>query len=159
MLAHAVAGRLTTVPRLLDVVRSRSRMPHRALVVAVLEDVAAGVHSVLEREYLRRVERAHGLPRGRRQVRHDGHGRVYRDVVHDDYSTYVELDGRLDHTDHDDVDADLQRDLDAAVDRQHTVRVGWGQAVGRPCRTAVAIGRLLRARGWMGHPTRCPDCP
>ncbi len=36
---------------------------------------------------------------------------------------------------------------------------GWGQVYDRPCRTAVAVARLLRLGGWAGHPTPCsPTC-
>ena len=71
----------------------------------------------------------------------------------------MELDGRLWHDSVEGRDADLDRDLDAAVERLATVRLGWGQVYGRPCETAVRIGHLLEARGWSGTVARCPDCP
>lgn len=52
----------------------------------------------------------------------------------------------------------MERDLDAALDLEDTVRLGYGQVLGRPCRTAAKLGRLLRLRGWAGAATPCPDC-
>jgi hypothetical protein len=126
----------------------------------VLSDLDAGTCSVLEHGYLTRVERPHGLPRGRRQ---DGavtaQGVVLRDVVYPCQDTYVELDGRLFHDSAERRDRDLDRDLEAAVEGRHTVRLGWGQVFTRPCRTAGQVGRLLRQRGWQGAPEPCgPGC-
>jgi predicted methyltransferase len=52
--------------------------------------------------------------------------RRYRDVVYAEFEQVVELDGRLFHDSADARDADLDRDLDAAVERLGTVRLGWG---------------------------------
>jgi hypothetical protein len=70
----------------------------------------------------------------------------------------VELDGRLGHTSGAGRHADLQRDLEAAVDRLGTVRLGWGQVFTGACTTAVLLGRLLQARGWAGTPVACSSC-
>ena len=89
----------------------------------------------------------------------DTSGRVYRDVHYAQYDQYVELDGALFHDSPSARDADMERDLDAAVERQHTVRLGWGQVYGRPCRTAAKVATLLRLRGWTGTIRPCgPDC-
>ncbi len=72
----------------------RSRLTHRRLLANVLGDVAAGAQSALEIEYLRDVERAHGLPDGERQ---QPSGRTWQDVRYRRFSTIVELDGRLGH--------------------------------------------------------------
>lgn len=79
-------------------VRARKRLRHRGQLLALLDDLAQGACSVLEREYLVRVERAHGLPPGRRQSRDDASGRpVFRDVDYEDFRVLVELDGREFH--------------------------------------------------------------
>ncbi|MDR2279361.1 MAG: hypothetical protein LBE07_00755, partial [Gordonia sp. (in: high G+C Gram-positive bacteria)] len=58
-----------------------------------------------------------------------------------------------------DRDADLERDLDAAVSAQRlTLRLGSGQVIGRACRTAAKVGRALSDRGWSGPLLRCPKC-
>src|SRR5690606_35251780 len=117
----------------------------------VLEDLSVGACSVLERGYLTRVERAHGLPTAQRQVRDSIRGPVYRDVVYSSQQQVVELDGRLFHDSASARRADLDRDLDAATRGLGTVRVGWGQVFGSPCRTARRIGALLALRGWLGQ--------
>ncbi|WP_211332423.1 hypothetical protein [Nocardioides aurantiacus] len=158
VVAAAVGARSTTAARLNEALSRRTRIARRVFLRALIEDVAQGACSVLEVAYLRDVERAHGLPRGRRQApRPDRPG--LRDVLYVEQETIVELDGRLDHTRLADRDADLDRDLQALTDGLVTARVGWGQAVRRTCRTARALGSLLRARGWAGEPTACTRCP
>lgn len=82
VVAEVVRLRRTTPRRLRAALAGRPRLRHTALLREVLTDVAVGVESALERRYLRDVERAHGLPTGRRQAPGDGaRGRVYRGVV------------------------------------------------------------------------------
>jgi hypothetical protein len=71
----------------------------------------------------------------------------------------VELDGRLGHSSSRERDRDLERDLDAAVDREETVRLGYGQTFDRHCETARKLARIMHRLGWTGTPLRCPDCP
>jgi hypothetical protein len=157
-LAAAVQGRLTTADRLLDAVSGRARYPHRTLVRQVLADVAEGACSALEHAYLVRVERAHALPTGARQVRASIRGPCYRDVEYAEHGVVVELDGRLDHSQFRDRDADLDRDLDALVEGSVTARLGWGQVVGRPCLTALRVHRLLTRQGQQASFRACRHC-
>ena len=124
----------------------------------MLDDIGAGTCSALEHGYLERVERAHGLPVAERQVRASSRGPVYRDVLYEAQSLIVELDGRTFHDGVADRSRDLDRDLDAAVDGATTVRLGWGQVYGTPCRTAQRVGVLLQQRGWPGSVTSCAEC-
>jgi len=158
VLAEVVTARLTTASRLRDALGRRTRVRRRDVLVAVLDDLAAGACSVLERAYLKDVERAHGLPTGGRQVRDSARGTVYRDVEYTPYGVLVELDGRADHTRFEDRDRDLDRDLDAAASGRVTVRLGWGQVLRRSCRTAGRLAVLLRRGGWTGELRRCPRC-
>jgi hypothetical protein len=150
----------TTPARLLAALDTRPRLARRRLLRSVLDDVASGSYSALERRYLTRVERAHGLPTGARQRRvRPGRTVHYRDVEYVGLGTVVELDGRLGHESARDRWLDLDRDLSSLLIGDLTVRLGWGQVL-EPCRTAVSIGRLLVARGWPGRPRDCgPDCP
>jgi len=160
VLADACGSRRSTATRLLRALQDRPRQGRRRWLVEVLEDVAAGTCSVLEHGYLVRVERAHGLPRGRRQAshRHDEQ-QEYRDVSYDEQETYVELDGRLFHNSTWQRDRDLERDLGAAArEAREILRLSWGQVFDRPCRTADAVGQVLRRRGWAGEMLRCPEC-
>ena len=159
VLADACGARRTTAERLLKAVQGRARLPRRFWLVDVLGDVAAGTCSVLEHGYLTDVERPHGLPEGRRQESHRHRGsNVYRDVDYDGLGLIVELDGRVFHESARARDRDMDRDLDAAVDGQETVRVSYGQVFERACSTAQKIGAILQRRGWDGEVKPCPDC-
>jgi hypothetical protein len=157
-LADAVQARLTTAARLGDALASRSRIARRELMTGVLIDIGEGACSVLEHGYLDRVERAHGLPRSRRQVAASSRGPIYRDVEYSELGCIVELDGRFFHDSAAARDADLDRDLTAAVDGRVSVRLGWGQVFGRQCWTAQQLGRILQVRGWDGEVRPCPRC-
>lgn len=156
-LADACGSRRTTAQRLLHSLHQRQRVRRRAWLESILDDVTQGTCSVLEHGYLDLVERAHALPKGRRQASHRHHGAtVYRDVDYD--GLVVELDGRLFHDSTQARDHDLERDLDAAIDGAETIRLGYGQVFERGCATAAKLGVVLRRRGWDGQPASCPDC-
>lgn len=159
VLADACQRRHTTPSRLVDALRRRPLLAHRRLLLSILEDVASGAYSVLERRYLLRVERPHGLPTGSRQRRVRVGRRVhYRDVEYVGLYTTVELDGRIGHEATSDRWADLDRDVAAAVRGDLTLRIGWKQVLD-PCRLAAAVARILTARGWTRHPRPCrPGC-
>jgi hypothetical protein len=159
VLADVCRQGLSTPRRLLSTLERLPRLPGRGCLADLLQDVDAGVHSVLEHRYLTDVEQAHGLPVGERQVRVVSAERVvFRDVRYGAHRTLVELDGRFGHSDADDRWSDLDRDLAAAVSGQVTVRLGWAQVL-QPCRIAGALARILRARGWRLVPTPCgPAC-
>ena len=161
VIADAVQSRRTTADRMLAALAKRHRVPGRPFLVGVLRDVRDGTCSVLEHGYLTRVERPHGLPRGRRQSPAESGRRIYRDVEYPEQDAYVELDGRLFHDTARARDADLDRDLNAAVGRRVTLRLGWGQVFDRSCLTAAKVARVLIARGWAaGTLTPCaPGCP
>lgn len=160
VLADACQIGRTTAGRLLRALRSRPRLRRRKLLMEIVADVAEGAYSVLERHYLNRVERPHGLPTGCRQRRvKPGKTVAFRDVEYDGLGVVMELDGRLGHEGAQDRWADLDRDIDSAVNGDITLRAGWKQVLS-PCRLAAAVARVLMARGWEGLPRACgPDCP
>ena len=158
VLADVCQQRFTTAERLREALDPKIRLAGRRFLADLLDDVASGAHSLLEHRYLSRVERAHGLPRGRRQSPFDdGRRHGFRDVRYPKQALLVELDGRLGHEFARDQWADLARDLHAAVEGQLTVRLGWGP-VSDACRLAPLLGQLLAARGWAGRPSRCAKC-
>ncbi|TYL51911.1 type IV toxin-antitoxin system AbiEi family antitoxin domain-containing protein [Nocardioides sp. BGMRC 2183] len=163
VLADAVGGRRTTAARLLERLAEIPWLHQRGHLAGVLSDVATGTCSVLEHAYLVRVERAHGLPRGRRQVAAVGADgrRMFRDVRYGGqrWRLNVELDGRAFHASATQRDRDLERDLDASLAGEVTVRLGYAQVFGRPCRTAAKVAALLQLHGWPGDGHACPDCP
>lgn len=140
-------------PRLAE----RSRHRHRAALELVLSDVASGAESALEIRYLNDVERAHGLPAGRRQEPADRTGAAalrLRDVAYPDQRVVVELDGRLGHEQPADRLRDGRRDRDSAVDGWLTLRAFWADVTPSPCALATDVAAVLRG-GWLGRPHRC----
>ncbi len=163
ILCDVVREGVTTRARLAAALETHPRLPRRRLLRQVLDDVGEGVESPLEQRYLRDAERAHGLPCGDRQVREVVEllagvpvRFVRRDVRYRDHAALVELDGRLGHTAAADRWSDLDRDLEAATRGDVTLRAGWRQVL-EPCRLALVVGRVLRARGWSGAPRPCPS--
>ena len=147
VLADACQSRRTTADRLLRVLDSRRRIRGRRWLRAVLIDIAAGTCSVLEYGYRNRVERAHGLPRAKRQTRFASSiGVVYRDTEYAE-RLVVELDGRLFHDSASARGKDFERDLDAAVDGRSTVRLTYQQVFDRSCQTAAKIAQVMRQHG------------
>jgi hypothetical protein len=160
VLADAVQSRRTTARKLLETLHSRSRTSGRRLLEALLDDLATGACSVLEREYLL-LERRHGLPVDvDRQHIPAGPRKRYQDVRYDEFGVVVELDGRGFHDTAAARDRDASRDLDHAVaDDGVTVRLTYGQVFRDGCLTIGKVAALLQRRGWAGDVSRCSNCP
>lgn len=154
-LGEVLRGRRTTVARLDEALARAPRLKGRRQFAELLQVVAGGSESPLEVRYLRDVERAHGLPRGVRQ-RSVSH-RTRSDMVYEEYSTIVELDGELGHR------GPGERH-DAWRDARHlgqgigTLRFGWPDMVHRRCEAAVAVGTVLHHNGWPDQPSACRYC-
>jgi very-short-patch-repair endonuclease len=159
LIMDSIQQRRTTVARLRSTLESRSRVAHRAWLMAALDDVETGSFSLLERGYVARVERPHGLPNSKRQVRSVDVRARYRDLEYVDQRVIVELDGMAGHTATADRRADMDRDLHAAAQGRTTIRLTWRHVEGDPCRTAALVARALRSHGWRGAVARCgPSC-
>lgn len=152
----AVQRGRTTPRRLRAALGRRGRIPHRRLVTELIEDVREGAQSPLEVTYLRDVERAHSLPRGRRQLRRARSG-AHHDVGYREFGLIVELDGRLGHVEEGRF-RDLRRDNAALVDGYSTLRYGWSDLTTDPCLVARQVAEVLVRRGWLGVPTSCAHC-
>lgn len=151
--------RRTTPDRLLAELRLLPGLAGRSGLRHILTDAAEGVQSFLEQAYLQRVERAHGLPRARRQVRASTEEKVvYRDSEYVPYDVIVELDGQVGHADSISRWRDMTRDNAAATNGKLTLRFGY-QLVSRPCSAAAQVAAALHLRGWRGTPRPCsPTC-
>ncbi|GAB2972287.1 hypothetical protein [Nocardioides montaniterrae] len=151
----------TSADRVERALASRARVPGRALIAGMLEDLRTGACSVLERGYLQQVERAHGLPAADRQRASTATGRrTVQDVRYERFGLVVELDGRGFHDNPRARDADARRDLaELAVDDARSARVTYGLVFNEACRTAGWIAQVLRRGGWTGALRRCPECP
>ena len=152
-LTTAVQTRRTTPQRILKAASSRRFLRHRRLLETLALDVAAGARSPLELDFLRLVERPHGLPVGHRQASRG----TEVDPLYKEYRLLVELDGRLGH---DGVARfrDMRRDNWATADGLATLRYGFGDVHGIPCEVATQVAAILGLRGWTGPAHRCQNC-
>lgn len=144
----------------LDVLSRRPNVRRGALLREVLEEVARGVESPLERRYHLDVERAHGLPQARLQRQETVAGvRIRADAVYEGFRLRVELDGALAHP-AGRTDDDTWRDNAVLLARGDvTLRYRWRHVALTPCATAAQVAGALRARGWSGTARRChPGC-
>lgn len=160
-LTRACYTREVVPGRLRAALAERAKVVQRRTVAGMIDDVEEGANSVLERGYLHLVERAHGLPRGKRQrTTHATGKRTDQDVRYEDYNVVVEPDGRAFHDSPEARDVDALRDLaEVAMSDAVTLRVTYGLVFGDACRTARWIAKVLRRRGWQGEFKRCPRCP
>jgi len=159
-LTSACGRRLTTAGVLRQALDERTRMRWRTEVSAALADISEGTHSLLELRYVRHVERPHGLPSARRQVRRSVNGRAeYLDNLYEEYRLAVELDGQAAHP----VAgrwSDIRRDNFSAVSGLVTLRYGWADVTSRPCEVAAQIASVLEPRGWPSRAIPCSQaCP
>lgn len=142
--------------RLRQVLAARTRLRWRDRLDEIIPMAATGTHSPLEYRYDRDVERAHGLPRARRQmlfIKPDG-TRGYRDRCYQEYGLVIELDGKRFHGE-DRSDRDRRRDNDATVTTGATLRYCWDDVTRTPCETAAQLFAALRARGYRGTLKPC----
>lgn len=161
VLADVCQTRRTTPGKVAATLAGRCRVPGRATIAAMIADLADGSCSVLERGYVHRVERPHGLPRPRRQKVSAATGRrSEQDIHYAKYGVVIELDGRAFHDNAFSRDKDARRDLaELAAKGDLTTRLTYGLVFRDSCWTAAAVGALLRRRGWTGPFVRCPACP
>jgi len=160
VLLRACQRRLTTAEKLRQTADQRKKMKRRRLLHDVLAEVHDGVLSILERNYRRDVEIAHGLPRG---VRNQAEGvagrRRYRDVRYRKFGVVVELDGEAAHPAHDQDRDDIRDNELVEIEGTRSLRYGWKPVVGRACATAAQVARVLKQGGWQGNPHPCgPEC-
>lgn len=163
VVCETVRRRRTHPVRLAAALALRPRHPRRALLTAMLTEVAEGAQSPLELLDLRN-DRRHGLPTAHRQVRQrvGGLGRwldatlappgVLRPVQ-------KELDGRLGHEDAAGRFRDMARDNDAALLGRDSLRYGWHDLDERGCEVAGQTLFLLQVNGYHGSGRPCgPSC-
>jgi hypothetical protein len=159
-ITRACGRRLTTEKKLRATMAMRKKMRWRAELGDVLAAAGEGIHSVLEYRYLRDVERAHGLPASKHQLRVVINGKtVYRDAYYEEYQVAVELDGRLAHQDEERW-RESHRDNEASAEGVRTCRYTWRDVYGHPCKTALLQARILSQHGWQGRIKPCSaQCP
>jgi len=134
----------------------RSRFRWRAWLTDSLADAADGAQSPLELRYTRDVERAHGLPKARRQARREIGGKVhYKDNWYPEFGVCVEIDGPSYHQ-NEQVSRDNRRDnRNLAEDDARTFRFGPVEVTELACESAAMVAATLRRGGWQGKPRPC----
>jgi len=159
-IGRAVGRRRTTVPLLRAAAAARKKMRWRTENTAALADVGEGVHSLLERRYVTRVERARGLPHATRQARRrHGARTTYIDNLYGEYDVCVEVDGATAHPTEERW-VDVRRDNTNTARGSATLRFGWPEITQRRCESAILVSDTLRDRGWAGSLRACsPGCP
>jgi hypothetical protein len=159
-ISRALGRHRTATPLLREALARRSRIRWRAWITEALDDADEGINSPLERHYVHGVERAHGLPKARRQAeRRRGSGNRYLDNLYEEYGVAVELDGAATHP-AEGRWKDTHRDNASLVEGANTLRYGWPDTTENRCYTAVQVGELLRNHGWSGQIRPCgPGCP
>jgi hypothetical protein len=159
-LCRAISGRLTTAARLRAALDARPKVRWRTGLIIALAEAGSGVHSILERRYVRDVERPHGLPAATRQAR-TAHqpGSRYVDNLYEEAGLAVELDGQAAH-------GLAQRRADMRRDNAHaaagilTLRYSWADVTERPCAVAQEVGAVMASRGVSVSLRPCtPTCP
>ena len=157
-LSTACGRRLITPDQLMQAANSRRRMRWRADIVEGLTEIIDGVLSNLERQYLHNVQRRHGLPGPRRQVRRRrGTTSAYLDNLYEEFGLAVELDGLASHP-AETRWQDIRRDNHFAGDGITTLRYNWADVTQRPCQVAAEVASALRRRGWAGALRPCASC-
>jgi hypothetical protein len=160
LLCELVGARRTTATRLAASLAERPRHSRRRLVGALVDDLTAGTHSVLEHGLLDRVLRPHDLPvPTRRQAPVRGRrGAEYRDAFFEGLDAHVELDGGH-HDGSARKDDDADRDLQDIASGLVVPRLRYAQVFGWPCRTARLLAGFFALRGWTGAARPCsPGC-
>lgn len=161
-ICRAVGNRRTTPQRLSRTLARRKRFPGRRETQLAIGCVQEGIMSWLELRWARGVERAHGFPAARRQVRvRQDTGSTYLDNLYEEYGLCVELDGRAAHP-------EAERRRDEARDRwnlahQNIITVRYRvpdlRDRRRTCQTAAELAATLRGFGHQaGHPCPGQEC-
>lgn len=132
--------------------------PWRTVALRAAGHAGEGLQSVIEVRYAE-LERAHGLPCGRRQFKVSRLSRAeFQDVYYDEYAVVVELDGRLAHGAGAARLRDMRRDNRNALAGATTLRFGYHDVTFEGCDVARQVAQALRNAGWNGRWRRCLAC-
>ncbi|MBV9381449.1 MAG: hypothetical protein JOY82_28425 [Streptosporangiaceae bacterium] len=148
-ISRATGRQLTTAESLREALAARKKIRRRAWLDGALDDAAEGINSALERRYVHGVERAHGLPAARRQVRRrPGTKSIYLDNYYEKYRLCVELDGQASHPPERRWHDSRRDNANLAADDTRTLRYGWADVTTGRCGCASQIAAVLGRRGW-----------
>ena len=150
IVAACVQQRLVTTAAVRQTLERMPRAHRRSLIGALLNDLAGGVASLPEAQFLSICRKA-GFPRPKLQVsRRDAAGRRrYLDAYFEDYGVHVEIDGGH----HRDVAAwwaDMKRQNDLWISGDRVLRFPSWIVRSRPAEVVTQVAAALRAAGWRG---------
>lgn len=140
---------------------ARSAYRYGAALDRAVRLLDEGLTSMLEARYFLDVERAHGIPRARRQVPASVFGRkLLEDCGYEDLgiSLIIRLDGRAYHSDAETAFRDRRRDNAAELSGTARLVYGWQDVDRSPCSVAREVVTVLRRQGWHGPTLRCRKC-
>lgn len=144
-----------------ECVQNRPPRRHRSAIQHGLHLVERGLMSALEVEYLERVEQAHGIPVGQRQVPTVVDGKtLWEDVSYDLYGVAltVRLDGRQHHTNRSVTFRDMRRDNAAELAARSRLTYGWHDVHNMPCSVAAELRHVLNRHGREITEPSCARC-
>ena len=158
-ICRAIGRRRTTAERIRQAMDARKKMRWRRELTLALGDAGDGVLSVLEYRYVHRVERPHGLPAARRQVRirqRTGTSTWTTSTRNTECARNSTGPRRIRLTSSGVTNAATTPTRSGASSRSGSAcRPG-----DRRCQTAADVAAVLRLRGWTGvaHPCSRPAC-
>ncbi|MFC5064676.1 hypothetical protein [Actinomycetospora atypica] len=158
--AGAAAARVDAA-RIVESLELRKPRRYAKALLAAAKLLLEGIGSVLEAEYAQRVELAHGLPVGRRQV----HRRVeetnrYEDIEYDmpGGTLTVRLDGFISHANKRTARSDRARDNAAELEGRARLTFGYEEVHEAACHVTCLVARRLKQLRWDGEAVRCRAC-
>lgn len=152
----AGAVSIATMRRKIELRRPRR---YRQALLDTLTMLADGVQSVLEYRYAVDVEKAHGLPTGRRQAPVHVSGRLlYEDVEYGPGGLIVRLDGQQFHSAKQTRFRDRRRDNAAELAGRASLAFGWDDVAHDPCGVYRDVRNVLVREGWDDASYPCERC-
>jgi hypothetical protein len=150
IIAAAFQQRLVTIAHVRPMLVEMTMLARRPVIVAAINDAAAGAHSLPEMEFLALCRRG-GLPTPSLQRRRkDVHGQQWAvDASFDDYRVLVEIDGSH-HLDVRQWWADMQRQNALWTAGERILRFPSWTIRHQPEEVIAAVAAALRAAGWKG---------
>jgi len=147
VMAMAVQQRIASGAEVLLEAKRLNRHKRRPLILAVAKDIAEGAQALSELDFTR-IARRRGLPEPTRQrVRRGPHGRVFLDVLWEEFDVAVEIEGAHHDAPENAVDDALRQNA-LTVSRLGVLRIPIIGLRTCPDQFLDQIVAMLRAAGW-----------
>lgn len=150
LLAMTVQQRLVLPARLLDAWEATERHRRRRLLLDAVPLVCDGAQALGELDFARACRRRQLPEPSRQEVRHTSQGKVYLDVLFEDYGVHVELNGAHHYSKLAPVDDARRRD-DRTLEKELTLEIPVLGLLVDEEGFLAQVERALRQRGWRGR--------